>query len=453
MQAFEVYALAGVLSLGTLALLHGLVWRVQRERSSALFSAGYLMLMLIFLFDDRLQPVNGRPMVATAVVSAAGFVLLFLAAVDCSGVGERWAKALRVAACAIGLAVVALAGAQRLSQVAGFTLVALFLATQAGLSAWAMRREPRSGHGLVLLALLSFPVALAAALQGSIAPAALRYLLIVPLGVTGMTVLTTGLLRAQRRMQQAQAELGALNAELEERVAHRTEELQSMVEGLESFNRSISHDLRGPLGGIAGVARLASEALERGDAATAARLLPAITAQAESSAHLVTALLALARMDEATLAREPVALDAVVQEALEQVRLAEASAAAPQVQLLPLPTVAADAGLVRQVYVNLVGNAVKFTRGVPSPRVEIGAIESAGETVLYVRDNGVGFEAGKAQRLFQPFQRLHGRGYQGHGVGLSIVRRIVEHHGGRVWAESRPGEGAAFYFTLGQPAG
>jgi signal transduction histidine kinase len=225
-----------------------------------------------------------------------------------------------------------------------------------------------------------------------------------------------------------------------------------MVEGLESFNRSISHDLRGPLGGIAGVSRLASEALARGDSGTAARLLPAITAQAESSAHLVNALLALARMDEAELTREPVPVEAVVQEALEQVRLAHQPEAGVQVQLQSLPTVAADAGLLRQVYVNLVGNALKFTHGVPAPRVEIGALEAGGETVLYVRDNGVGFEAEQAERLFKPFARLHGRGYQGHGVGLSIVRRIVEHHGGRVWAESRPGEGAAFYFTLG-PSG
>jgi signal transduction histidine kinase len=167
----------------------------------------------------------------------------------------------------------------------------------------------------------------------------------------------------------------------------------------------------------------------------------------------VGALLALARMDEAELAREPVALASVVQEALEQVQLAHPPEPALQVQLQPLPVVAADAGLLRQVYVNLVGNALKFTRGVPSPRVEIGALQSQGETVLYVRDNGVGFEAAQAQRLFQPFERLHDRRYQGHGVGLSIVRRIVEHHGGRVWAESRPGEGAAFFFTLGAEQG
>ena len=114
-----------------------------------------------------------------------------------------------------------------------------------------------------------------------------------------------------------------------------------------------------------------------------------------------------------------------------------------------LPAVTADPGLLRQVFVNLLGNALKFTRDAVAPQVEVGATSQHGQTVLYVRDNGVGFARESATRLFEPFQRLHGTHFQGSGVGLSIVKRIIERHGGRLWAESTPGEGSTFFFTLG----
>ena len=121
------------------------------------------------------------------------------------------------------------------------------------------------------------------------------------------------------------------------------------------------------------------------------------------------------------------------------------------VQVGSLPTVEADPGLLRQVYVNLIGNALKFSREAAEPRVEVGAFAQAGGHVMFVRDNGVGFDSDKAEHLFEPFQRLHRGNFTGHGVGLSIVKRIVERHGGRVWAQSRPQHGATFYFWLGPP--
>ncbi len=116
--------------------------------------------------------------------------------------------------------------------------------------------------------------------------------------------------------------------------------------------------------------------------------------------------------------------------------------------LHPLPLAWGVPGLLRQVFVNLVANAVKFTRDVPRPRIEVGAARGARGTVLYVQDNGVGFDPAQAARLFRPFERLHGARYPGHGIGLSIVKRVVERHGGRVWAEARHAGGAAFCFTL-----
>jgi signal transduction histidine kinase len=247
--------------------------------------------------------------------------------------------------------------------------------------------------------------------------------------------------------------LRALNESLEHKVAQRTRELEDVVSALESFNRSVSHDLRGPLGGIAGVSRLASEALGRGDTATAQRLLPAITAQAESSGQLVAALLSLARAGNAELDPQPVALERLVADAVAQMALAADPASRfPEVTVQsPLPVVHGDEHLLKQVVVNLLDNARKFTRHCDAPRIEVGSsLDEQGQPVFFVRDNGIGFDAAAAGRLFEPFRRLHGGRYHGHGVGLSIVKRIVERHGGRVWADARLGEGATFRFTLGE---
>ncbi len=239
-----------------------------------------------------------------------------------------------------------------------------------------------------------------------------------------------------------------LYASLERKVAQRTAELQDLVSGLESFNRSISHDLRGPLGGIAGLATLAGEALERGDDSVARRVLPTIARQAGASARLVAALLALARVGDAQLHRQPVEIAALVREALDQFAQAEPDQALPLVTVNEVPTVFADVELLRPVMVNLLGNAIKFVRGRPAPHIEVSGRLDEHEVTVSVCDNGIGFESEAAQALFQPFTRLHGKAFEGHGVGLSIVRRAVERHGGRVWARSAPEQGACFYFTL-----
>jgi len=242
-----------------------------------------------------------------------------------------------------------------------------------------------------------------------------------------------------------------LYASLEQKVAQRTAELQELVSGLESFNRSVSHDLRGPLGGIAGLAGLAIEALEAGDDSVARRVLPAIANQAESSTRLVGSLLTLARVGDARLQRAPVELAPLVHEVLEQLAQAEPREPLPPVDVQPVPTVMGDVELLRPVMVNLLANAIKFVRGRPSPHIEVGGSADDREVTISVCDNGVGFPSDEARTLFQPFTRLHGKQFAGHGVGLSIVRRAVERHGGRVWATSEPDRGACFYFTLPKP--
>jgi signal transduction histidine kinase len=327
---------------------------------------------------------------------------------------------------------------------------------------WAMLREPRRGHGFVVLALLTYPAIVVAVLYADFSPGLLVAAHAAPMATLGMTLLTTGLLRGQwlatqereraNRLllarEQAEAQLRLANDTLEQRVALRTAELRESIAGLESFNRTISHDLRGPLGGIAGVARLAREHVASGDSAAAERMLQSIADQAETSHKLVGALLAMAHSSDATLQREPVDTAALVLEVIESLRHTRSTERFAML-VARLPPVEADPELLRQVFVNLIGNALKFGAGNPHPHIEIGArSEAEGGPTFHVRDNGVGFAPGDAKRLFQPFQRLHGQRFEGFGIGLSIVKRIVERHGGAVWAEANTGAGATFFFTL-----
>jgi signal transduction histidine kinase len=335
--------------------------------------------------------------------------------------------------------------------------MAVYVLGWAALFVRAMRHEPHSGHGFVVIALLVYPLSVGAIVAGWLAPGLLGVAAVVPFSVLGATLLTTGLLRAQRRAalalaerEQAQAQLRAANDSLEHQVALRTAELRETIDGLESFNRSVSHDLRGPLGGIVGVARLARNALTSGDHGQAQHLVNLIEGEAINSVKLVEALLALARASDATLDLREVDSGRLV---ADVIRALPHGTAAPQIVVAPaMPTVRADPELLRQVFFNLIGNAVKFAGAMPQPRVEVSTSCDAGETVFAVHDNGVGFDPAAAQRLFKPFQRLHDRSYEGVGVGLSIVKRIVDRHGGRVWAEGHPSQGATFYFTLGHAA-
>jgi signal transduction histidine kinase len=455
----DAYAMAGAVSLGTLAALYGVVWRSIRSRWSACFAAASLLMAAIYTFDRFTLPAGSAPHPIALSLALVASIFLVEGMTDYVGLPSAWRRLARVGAVAIGIALslaVALGMAGRL---ATFAVYCIYLATVAAMATWAMAREPRSGHGLVLAAVALYPLLVGAAVAHWVPVPMLRYAMILPLAAIGTTLLTTGLLRAQRRAdaalrhaERAEESLRAANESLEHRVAERTADLQEMVAALEGFNRSVSHDLRGPLGGIAGASRLVEQALQRGDIRAALRFVPAITQQAETSTQLVHALLTLARVGDAQYAPRRLALERLVREALQLLRLADQKLSAIPIEIItPLPEVEADPDLLRQVYVNLVGNAMKFSRQSSSPRIEIGTVaRGSDERVFFVRDNGVGFDSSKAQQLFEPFQRLHSDCFHGHGVGLSIVKRIVQRHGGRVWAESAPGQGATFFFTLGE---
>ena len=236
------------------------------------------------------------------------------------------------------------------------------------------------------------------------------------------------------------------NDGLELRVKQRTAELREVIDGLESFNRSVSHDLRGPLGGIAGAARLAQEFMAENQSEKATQFLRIIAAQADTTGQLVDALLELARASDTSLSIQRVDMTALVSEVVAFLQQAHPESRLPIV-IGPLVEVDADRKLVRQVLVNLIGNALKFASENPQPEIRVGMLDAT--PVYFVSDNGVGFNTTQAQRLFKPFQRMHGSRFKGSGVGLSIVKRIVDRHGGRLWAESTPGQGATFYYSFG----
>jgi signal transduction histidine kinase/CheY-like chemotaxis protein len=245
----------------------------------------------------------------------------------------------------------------------------------------------------------------------------------------------------------AAEELRIANETLEQRVRLRTAQLQEIIEGLESFNRSVSHDLRGPIGGIAGAARMARDFLAANKSEKADHLMLAIANQAGVTQKVLEALLVLARTSGADLRIQRVDTSALLVAVIESMQQAGAGGPLP-IRVGRLAEVEADPELARQVFVNLIGNAIKFASKAPQPQVEVGMTEAPEGPAFFVRDNGVGFDAEQAQRLFQPFRRLHSSAFEGSGVGLSIVKRIIDRHGGRIWADGAPGKGATFYFTF-----
>jgi PAS domain S-box-containing protein len=252
----------------------------------------------------------------------------------------------------------------------------------------------------------------------------------------------------QSEFRGARDQVDRLNAQLHRHVA----ELEELNQELESFSYSISHDLRAPLRAISGFARLLTEEHAAGLDAEGLRLLGVIQVNTERMGRLIDDLLSLSRLSRKTLVRTPVDMGTLVASVLAD----RVAARAPDAEIVVthLPEAQGDAALLKQVWERLIDNGVKFSVGVESPRIEIGAGANNGATVYTVRDNGIGFDMQYAAKVFEVFQRLHPQSdYEGTGVGLAIVQRVIHRHGGRVWAESTPGRGATFFFTLGAKGG
>jgi signal transduction histidine kinase len=243
------------------------------------------------------------------------------------------------------------------------------------------------------------------------------------------------------RQSQLLEEVQQQRERLEERVQERTEEL-------ESFTYSVSHDLRTPLRAIDGYTRILKE--EHADQLDdeGRRLLDTVYESTQTMGALIDDLLTLSRLGRREMHRVPIDVCALAQEAFAELERANPEATANLTFTCPsLPDAYADRSMIRQVLINLLSNALKFTQDEESPHIEIGAEDRGDEIVYFVRDNGVGFSMEYADKLFGVFERLHDD-FEGTGVGLAVVDRIIRRHDGRVWGEGTEGEGATMYFTL-----
>jgi signal transduction histidine kinase len=216
---------------------------------------------------------------------------------------------------------------------------------------------------------------------------------------------------------------------------------------LEAFTASVSHDLRSPLTTIAGQAGLLEMSMPHANEEQRRRL-SRIQGSVRQMSELIEALLVLSRISRHTLHREIIDVSALAEGIVQDLRQRDPSRNV-EVEIQPGMSVHGDRRLIADLFVNLLGNAWKFTSRTAAPRIEVGQSQHGSMATLFVRDNGAGFDMTYEHKLFQPFQRLHGAAdFEGSGVGLATVARIIDRHGGRIWAEGKVGQGAVFYFTM-----
>ncbi|MEX2283921.1 MAG: ATP-binding protein [Gemmatimonadota bacterium] len=251
-----------------------------------------------------------------------------------------------------------------------------------------------------------------------------------------------------RMRARAEGELRALNAELEDRVRQRTGQLEATNRELEAFSYSVSHDLRSPLRSIDGFSQAL---LEDYDAVLDERgrdYLGRVRRGAQTMGRLIDDLLELARITRREMVRDSVDLSSLAENVIAELREHDPERRVI-VTIHPQLSVVGDDGLLRAALSNLLGNAWKFTSKTADAVIEFGAVHANGNRSFYVRDNGAGFDMNYASKLFGPFQRLHNASdFEGTGIGLATVQRVVNRHGGQIWAEGSVGHGATFFFTL-----
>ena len=274
---------------------------------------------------------------------------------------------------------------------------------------------------------------------------ALAISVLMVIGIARIAPVFRSVRQAKEEAQQAEKEVRTLKEKLEARVTQRTAQLETANQELEAFSYSVSHDLRTPLRAIDGFSHILLEEYRDKLDDEGTRLLHVVRENTSRMGQLIDDILKFSRAGSPELDFSEIDMEHLVRSVFEELQ----PGSNLQMEIDHLPPARGDGAMLRQVFVNLLSNAIKFSRVAETPKVLVGATVKDSETVYYVRDNGAGFDMQYADKLFGVFQRLHGANeFEGTGIGLAIVKRIVIRHGGRVWAEGEPGGGATFYFSL-----